>query len=60
LSERLDEHGHRLGRIEIMMAGLCRDQGHDAEARAELEVRFDRMRERLDRIERRLDIVSAE
>jgi septal ring factor EnvC (AmiA/AmiB activator) len=60
LSDRLDEHGHRLGRIEMMIAGQRRDQANDSEARAALEVRVDRLSNRLERVERRLDIVSAE
>jgi hypothetical protein len=60
LSDRIDEHGHRLSRIEIMMAGLRRDQANGAEARAEREVRVDRLRERVERVERRLDMAPAE
>ena len=56
LSDRLDEHGRRLGRMEIMMAGIRRDQANDAETIADVETRFDRLRERIDRIERRLDL----
>ena len=58
MADRLDEHGHRLTRIEIMLAGQRRDQANDAEARADLEARVDRLRERLERVERRLDIVQ--
>ena len=59
VSDRLDEQGHRLSRIEMTLAGMRRDQANDSEARADLEDRFDRLRERIDRIERRLDILPA-
>ena len=59
LSERLDDQGHRLLRIEMSVAGLRRDQALDAEAYASMETRFERVRERLERIERRLDLVEA-
>jgi septal ring factor EnvC (AmiA/AmiB activator) len=55
----LKEHGRRLTRIELSLAAMRRDQANDAEARADMEARFDRLRERVDRIERRLDIAPA-
>jgi predicted trehalose synthase len=58
-NDRLDENGHRLSRIEIALAGLRRDPASDAEARAESQVRIDRLAERADRIECRLDIVDG-
>ncbi|MCB8874214.1 hypothetical protein [Acidisoma silvae] len=58
-NEILTEHGHRLARIEIGMAGLRRDQASDAEAVALMGLRFDRVDERLDRIERRLGLIEA-
>jgi hypothetical protein len=59
LSERQDDSGQRLLRIEMSIAGLRRDQALDAEAYAAMETRFDRMRERVERIERRLDMVET-
>jgi hypothetical protein len=57
--EHREDH-ERLIRIELAVAGLRRDAAHDAEARAESEVRFDRLRQRLERIERRLDLTGTE
>jgi len=56
--QTLAEHGQRLNRIEVQIAGLRRDQGTDAEAVALLGARLDRFGERLGRIERRLDITD--
>jgi archaellum component FlaC len=58
VAERLDEHGHRLVRIELELAGLRRDQANDAEARAEQDARLDRLRERVERIEQRFELVA--
>ena len=52
------EHGHRLTRVEIGVAALRRDQAGDAENVAHLESRIDRMRDDIERIKRRLDIVD--
>lgn len=52
------EHGHRLSRVESQLAGLRRDQGSDAEAVAHLQAQMDRLRDELDRVKRRLDIVE--
>lgn len=48
----------RVGRVESGIAGIRRDQGSDAEATAHVQAQVDRMRERLERIERRLDIID--
>ena len=56
--EVLGEHGHRLGRIETAIAGLRREQAGDAETIAHLEARLDRLREEIDRIKQRLDLVE--
>lgn len=55
----LRDHGHRLNRIEIGIAGLRRDQAQDAEHVAHVEVDLDSLRERVARIEARLDIQDA-
>lgn len=52
------EQGTRLYRIESGLAALRRQQTGDAENAASLEMRFDRLREDVDRIKRRLDIVD--
>ena len=52
------DHGHRLSRVESQLAGLRRDQGSDAEAVALIQAQMDRLRDRLTRIERRLDIAE--
>ena len=56
-SERkLDEVIHRLGQLETAVAGLRRDFAHADENTALLSVRLDRMNERIERIERRLEL----
>ncbi len=56
-SERkLDEVIHRLGQLETAVAGLRRDFAHADENPALLSVRLDRMNERIERIERRLEL----
>lgn len=52
------EHGHRLTRLEIGVAALRRDQAGDAENAAHLESRMDRMRDDIERIKRRLEIID--
>lgn len=56
IERKLDEHTQRLGRIEVMISSLRRDQIHNEESWAEQSVRIDNLAERLDRIERRLEI----
>jgi hypothetical protein len=46
----------RLGRLEIAIAGLRRDMAHFDEGSAEQSLRLDRLAERVDRIERRLEL----
>lgn len=48
----------RLTRLEGSVAGQRREQETDAEAIAHLQAQFDRANERIDRINRRLDIVD--
>jgi chromosome segregation ATPase len=52
----LKENTTRLGRIEVAVAGLRRDIAHNEEATAEQSLRIDRINERIERIERRLEI----
>jgi predicted nucleic acid-binding Zn-ribbon protein len=56
MERKLDEHTQRLGRLEMAIAGLRRDMVHTDEAAAEQSVRIDHLAERLDRIERRLEL----
>ena len=52
----IKEHTHRLGRLEVSIFGLHRDMPMRDETTAELSVRMDRMNDRIERIERRLDL----
>ena len=56
IERKLDEHTQRLGRIENKLASLRGGIGQGEEAWAEQSVRIDKLAERLDRIERRLEI----
>ena len=53
---KLDEHTQRLGRIEVVVAGLRRDMAHTDEGWADQSVRIDHLSDRIERIERRLDL----
>lgn len=61
----LADHGHLLQQHSVRFtelaaaAGLRRDQALDAEAGAHLAARVDRLRDDVERIKRRLDIVDA-
>jgi hypothetical protein len=59
MRQTLKEHGIRLTEIAGSVAGLRRDQALDAEANAHLAARFDRLREDVDRIKRRLDLTDS-
>lgn len=52
----LKENTSRLGRIEVAVAGLRRDIAHNEESTAEQSLRIDRINERIERIERHLEI----
>lgn len=56
IERRLEEMTTRLGNLEVSLATLRRDTAHGEETTALLSVRMDRMNERLDRIERRLEL----
>ena len=56
IEKTLQEHTHRLGRIELSIAGLRRDIAHGEEGIAEHSVRMDTLSDRIDRIERRLEL----
>jgi len=53
----LKENTHRLGRVELAIAGLRRDLAHYEEGSAEQGLRMDRLAERIERIENRLDLM---
>jgi septal ring factor EnvC (AmiA/AmiB activator) len=59
IEETQTDHGERLTTIEWMLAGLRREQAVDAEARASLEGRIDRLTTEINRIKRRLDLDDA-
>ena len=59
IEETQTEHGERLTTIERMLAALRREQALDAEARASLEARIDRLVAEVNRIKRRLDSTDA-
>lgn len=56
--DTLSEHGHRLTRIGIGLARLRRDHGTDAAGVAEMGLRLDRLGDKVQRIERRLEILD--
>lgn len=57
-SQRFTEIADRLTRIELATAAIRRDQAGDAETMAHLGARLDRVAEKVDRIERRLDLAD--
>ncbi len=59
LREDARELKHRLSAAELGLAGVRREVAALAEADALLGVRTDRFEDRLERIERRLDILPA-
>jgi hypothetical protein len=56
IEHKLDEHTLRLGRIEMAVSGIKRDIAYNDETQAEQSVRIDHLAERIDRIERRLEL----
>lgn len=53
----LKENTHRLGRVELAIAGMRRDLAYCEEGSAEQGLRMDRLAERIERIENRLDLM---
>jgi predicted nucleic acid-binding Zn-ribbon protein len=49
---------NRLNRLEEGVARVRRDQANDAETVAHLQAQVDRLREQIDRINRRLELVD--
>ena len=58
IERKLEEVVTRLGHLELSVAGLRRDIGHSDEQTASVGVRLDRMNERLERVEKRLELQS--
>jgi phage shock protein A len=56
IEHKLGELVTRVGQLEVSLAGLRTDVGHVHETSAGMSVRLDRLSERLERIERRLDL----
>ncbi|WOO31814.1 hypothetical protein [Diaphorobacter limosus] len=56
IEHKLDEVIARVGHIELGLAGVRRDLAHADEGSASTGVRVDRLAERIERIERRLEI----
>ncbi|MHB1531477.1 hypothetical protein [Acidithiobacillus sp.] len=58
IERKLEEIITRMGNLEISVASLRRDFGHSEEIAASMSVRVDRLNERIERIERRLELTS--
>jgi len=56
IERKQDEGVTRLGRLEVAVAGVRRDIAHTEESAAEGGVRVDHLAERIERIERRLQL----
>lgn len=56
MERKQDETITRLGRLEVAVAGVRRDIAHTDEGAAEQSVRLDHLADRIDRIERRLEL----
>lgn len=58
LSHRVEELTQRVSAVEIGLAAVRRDLGHLAEADARLQSSFDKLRQDVDRIPRRLELTD--
>lgn len=58
IERKLEEVVSRIGHLEVSVAGLRRDFAHSDENGAAMSVRLDRLNERFDRIEKRLELVG--
>lgn len=56
IERKLEEVVTRIGHLEIGVAALKRDLAHHDEVIALLSVRFDRMSDKLERVEKRLEL----
>lgn len=58
IDSKLSEMTHRLTQVELGVAALRRDAGHDALTIAGQDARYDRLALRIDRIEKRLQLID--
>jgi len=56
IERKLEEIVARIGQLELGLAGLRRDFAHADENAAGMSVRIDRMSDRIERIEKRLEL----
>jgi len=56
IERKLDEHTQRLGRIEVAVARVARDEGQNYSELIEDRQIMDKLKERIERIERRLQL----
>jgi hypothetical protein len=56
IERKLEEVITRIGHLEVGLAGLRRDFAHADETAAAMGVRLDRMNDRIERVERRLEL----
>jgi len=56
IERKIEEVITRIGHLEIGLAAIRRDFAHGEEQTATMGVRMDRMSERIERIERRLEL----
>jgi uncharacterized protein YukE len=56
IERKLDEIVNRLGHLEIGLAGLRREFAHAEQSAASMGVRMDHINERIERIEKRLEL----
>ena len=57
IERKLEEVIVRIGPLEVGVAGLRRDFAHADENAAGMSVRMDRMNDRIERIEKRLELI---
>lgn len=57
IERKLEEVIVRIGNLEVGVAGLRRDFAHADENAAAMSVRMDRMNDRIERIEKRLELI---
>ena len=58
IEPKLEKVVSRIGHLEVSVAGLRRDFAHSDEQVAAMSVRLDRLSERFDRTEKRLELVG--
>ena len=58
IERKLEGVVSRIGHLKVSVAGLRSDFAHSDENGAAMSVRLDRLNERFDRIERRLELVG--